>query len=592
MKSNTSNQKKRPKSSASTTTRSDEWQGETKSIIYARMLVDIYSTYPPSSEEEIMEYRKRKRSVMHEYLVVLKKVTAKIRSSYLKVDFPKAKSFRITGRGSTSKEKDYGTSWTLHTKENSKKLWLPTKIDCVVSDLNSSSTSSKAKAMLKSWFSVTACHPLNRNLPMTYSPSSLSLVPECTDLGNTKSKCKKTKVYFRGTFKQKMKQMIGTYRYFYNQGIVYLNSLERGYYIPTEEMQKKPDYIYYEGQYHKVETGGRYCYGVLPKFNADGLYLSQTNFQAIRNYLKERIPDWFVGMPVHLIDQASRECASNFSSIIQRRRCDRKKFSMRFKSKRNSTTETINMAVGMLTAKGTICPKIFKGYDSYIYCREPMNFKANKKEFQITYDRNTHEYYISLSVPKKYTKNNSLESSRWCSIDPGEKIFATVYNPFDREVLFVGNNERKNFNDTTIDKLQSSISRRKTNGKLKALQRARNRDRNRRTELHHKLANYLCSNFKHIVIPEYGVKGMKVHSTVNRSMRNLGFYQFLTFLKHKCSERNVKLYVVNESYTTRACSSCGCLNKPNDREYSCVSCKTEIHRDINGAVNIGLKHLR
>jgi len=77
--------------------------------------------------------------------------------------------------------------------------------------------------------------------------------------------------------------------------------------------------------------------------------------------------------------------------------------------------------------------------------------------------------------------------------------------------------------------------------------------------MHHKIANYLCSNFKHIIVPDYGIKNMRLNSTVNRSMRNLGFYQFLTFLKHKCVERNVKLYIVNECYTSKVCSNCGSL---------------------------------
>ena len=85
---------------------------------------------------------------------------------------------------------------------------------------------------------------------------------------------------------------------------------------------------------------------------------------------------------------------------------------------------------------------------------------------------------------------------------------------------------------------------------------------------------------------------MNLNSTVNRSMRNLGFYQFLTFLKHKCTERNVKLYIVNESYTSQACCNCGYLNKPNDRKYNCQQCNLDIHRDVNGAVNIALKHLQ
>ena len=384
--------------------------------------------------------------------------------------------------------------------------------------------------------------------------------------------------------------MIGAYRYFYNQGISYLNSLERGFFIPKKGSKKKPDYIKYENQYLKVETGGEYAFGVIPKYDNCEKQICQTGFQAIRNYLKNNIPDWFICLPVHLIDQAARECAFNFVSIINRRKNDNKKFSMKYKSKRNSVCETINMEKSSLNKDGRIYISKFKGIDTKVYTKEPIDIRNNKHEYKIIYDRNTYEYHIALLVKKKNYKNRN--NNKWCSIDPGEKIFSTVYNPFDKEVMFLGDGERESFNDSTIDKLQRSISIKKTKGKQRALQRARNKDKNRRLEMHHKIANYLCSNFKHIIVPDYGIKNMNLHSSVNRSMRNLGFYQFLTFLKHKCSERNVKLYIVDESYTTQACCNCGFLNKPNDREYACKECKIEIHRDINGSVNIALKHLK
>ena len=386
-----------------------------------------------------------------------------------------------------------------------------------------------------------------------------------------------------------MKQMIGSYRYFYNQGIAYLNSLERGFYKPRENSKKKATYIKYENQYLLVESDGEYCFGVIPKYDDNGKQIALTSFQSIRNYLKKNIPSWFDKLPIHLIDQASRECASNFVSIINKRKSDKKKFRMQFKSKKKSVTETVNMESSSLR-KGKIYSGVFKGYDSYVYCKEAVDFRNNKHEYKIIYDRNTHEYFLSLIIQKKFSFLQT--NNKWCSIDPGEKTFSTIYNPYDREVLFVGNNERHNFNDSTIDKLQSSISIKKTRSKIRALQKARNRNKNKQLEMHHKIANYLCSNFKHIIVPDYGIKSMKLNSTVNRSMRNLGFYQFLTFLKHKCSERNVKLYIVNESYTTQACCNCGCLNKPDDRSYVCNECKTEIHRDANGSVNIGLKHVQ
>ena len=386
--------------------------------------------------------------------------------------------------------------------------------------------------------------------------------------------------------------MIGSYRWFYNQGISYLGSLKRGFFIPKKGSNKKAEYILHEGEYFKVETGGEYASGIIPKYDSNGKQVDQTGFQTIRNYLKTIIPEWYTSLPIHLIDQAASECANNFKAIIEKRKNDKKKFSMKYKSKNNSVSETINMYQSSLNKQGKICVNLFKGLDTTVYTKEPLDFKNNNNEYKIIYDRNTYEYHIALLIKHEKYNSSKIDKDKWCSIDPGEKIFATVYNSYDRELLFLGHDERDSFNDSTISKLQRSISRKKNIGKKIALQKARNRDKNKRQEMHHKIANYLCSNFKHIIVPNYGIKSMKLQSGVNRSMRNLGFYQFLTFLKHKCVERNVKLYIVNESYTSQACCNCGCLNKPEDRDYTCRECKMEIHRDVNGAVNIALKHLQ
>ena len=57
-------------------------------------------------------------------------------------------------------------------------------------------------------------------------------------------------------------------------------------------------------------------------------------------------------------------------------------------------------------------------------------------------------------------------------------------------------------------------------------------------------------------------------------------------MKAKCEERGNKLIIGNECYSTKTCTNCGSLNRPNDRDYKCSNCKLEIHRDLNGARNI------
>ena len=592
MTQNLLNQKMPVKSWVSMLTQLGGWRKGMKLNILEQTLNDTYMMCPLISKEEMISLITKKQSVMRECQVKLKNRTSRIRLRYLNTNIPMPKSFLTTDQDSISRERVYNTSWMKQSKEKSKNLWLPTKTDFVVSDLISSSISLKNKAMLKSWFSVQIGSPQNLNYPKTSSLSSLSLVPESTVLENINLKSKKTKFYISSDFKPIMKQIIGAYRYFYNQGVSYLSSLERGFFIPDKNSKKKAEYIKYENDFLKVETGGVYAYGIIPKYDNKGTQISLTSFQTMRNYLKNKRPDWFDGkLPSHIIDQAAKECASNFKTIINFRKKDRKRFHMSYKSKRTSATETIDMEKSSLNKNGQIYKCKFSGYDTKVYTKEPINFKNNENEYKIVYNRNSFEYHIILL--NKVKKENLNNKNKWCSIDPGEKIFMTIYNPFDREVIFAGCDERDNFNNSTVDKLQKSISLKKNKNRIKALQRAREKDKNHRFELHQKMAHYLCSNFKHIIIPDYGVKNMKIKSSkVNRSMRNLGFNQFLNFLKYKCFEKNVKLYIVNESYTTKACCRCGHLNNPTDREYNCSNCKLHIHRDVNGSVNIGLKHLK
>jgi putative transposase len=78
-------------------------------------------------------------------------------------------------------------------------------------------------------------------------------------------------------------------------------------------------------------------------------------------------------------------------------------------------------------------------------------------------------------------------------------------------------------------------------------------------------------------------------------MNTFAFYKFHQKLKSLSALRNCKLYIVDESYTSKTCGVCGSIN--NDlggaKIYKCINneCKLKIDRDYNGARNILLKHL-
>ena len=64
-------------------------------------------------------------------------------------------------------------------------------------------------------------------------------------------------------------------------------------------------------------------------------------------------------------------------------------------------------------------------------------------------------------------------------------------------------------------------------------------------------------------------------------------------LKYKCEKNKKKLYVVDESYTSKTCTLCGKINDVKGAEvYKCKECGNEVDRDVNGSRNILIKNLR
>ena len=138
------------------------------------------------------------------------------------------KSFRILVQDSTGIERDFKEFWNESTKELSQKLWSPTKIACVDSDMNYSNGSVK-NTMLNSWFSIS--HQKRRtevkNYPKIYCQLSQSLsqkIMECAQpiIGKKETiylKTKKIKLLPNQKQTEKLNQWFGTYRYVYNQAL-------------------------------------------------------------------------------------------------------------------------------------------------------------------------------------------------------------------------------------------------------------------------------------------------------------------------------------------------------------------------------------
>jgi transposase len=71
------------------------------------------------------------------------------------------------------------------------------------------------------------------------------------------------------------------------------------------------------------------------------------------------------------------------------------------------------------------------------------------------------------------------------------------------------------------------------------------------------------------------------------------FYKFRERLEYKCSIYNKKLFLVDESYTSKTCGNCGILNEVGSNElFTCSTCNIGMDRDVNGSRNIFIKNVR
>ena len=129
--------------------------------------------------------------------------------------------------------------------------------------------------------------------------------------------------------------------------------------------------------------------------------------------------------------------------------------------------------------------------------------------------------------------------------------------------------------------------------------------------MHNQLSSFLTKRYDTILVPELPVKKLVkktetsseekasrevkrvINSRTSHLLVNLSFNKFLEKLKSLCSFRKVKLYIVDESYTSKTCGICGNIKTDlkGEKTYNCNKCNISINRDYNGARNILLKNL-
>ena len=241
-------------------------------------------------------------------------------------------------------------------------------------------------------------------------------------------------------------------------------------------------------------------------------------------------------------------------------------------------------------------------------------FKLNRIS-KLVFDRGKGAFYIHvvLEWQKKWGEdeddNQVNIEPRVIALDPGVRTFQTGHSPNGDVIEFapgdIGKLARLHH---WLDKLSSDISKCKNNKtKRRRLRlrrfKAQSRINNLVSEVHKQTASYLVKHFDVILLPEFGTQNMvrklqrggKKRLIGRRSVRKLlvrRHYQFKIWLLQKAAEYGKTVVIVDESYTSKTCSSCGWYdyNLRGKKVFNCSTCDLVLDRDVNAAKNIILKN--
>ena len=203
----------------------------------------------------------------------------------------------------------------------------------------------------------------------------------------------------------------------------------------------------------------------------------------------------------------------------------------------------------------------------------------------------------TILAKKSLKSENQAHKDRICGIDPGIRVFNTVYS--DNVIAEIGK-----FSQSKLEKqyiktkhLQEIYNRTKNNKLRYKLLCNQLKLKNQVKHLHYVTANWLVRNFDCIVLGKLGTSRIvqgKLHPRTKDKAHILSHYTFQQKIKNKAETEGKRLILLNEAYTSKTCTKCGNLNQTlgSKKTFSCNNCKLIIDRDINGARNILIKYLQ
>jgi len=206
-----------------------------------------------------------------------------------------------------------------------------------------------------------------------------------------------------------------------------------------------------------------------------------------------------------------------------------------------------------------------------------------------------------LVVPYIAKKKPRDSNGRIVAIDPGVRTFATFFS--EDSFGWWGMNDigriiRLCYHADDLYSRASQVKRPLRRKLRQAANRIKKKIRNLVTELHHKFAYFLVTNFDIILLPKFEVSNMvkkaarRINKKSVRSMLTMSHYKFKVFLKQKAKEHRKVVLDVCEAYTSKTISWNGEIDwKLGGKKVITDTSGNSMERDLNGARGIFVKNV-
>jgi putative transposase len=402
--------------------------------------------------------------------------------------------------------------------------------------------------------------------------------------------------------KETLKQWMGTYRYVYNQICNHIKSQSEPLKVVNNtkeltvrfinEFEPDSEMITCQG----IDDDGNPCKKThrasklgCPNHRPKDLPKNQLD-------VNPNIPTWTMETPKDIRKEAIFEIRTAYKSALSNLKSGNiDRFQIGFKTKKKNYPITIPKTAIRFNDKNNLVI-----YPSYKLDEIKISKRQKKKdltkidkECKIQYKDN--KWYIL--IPHEPEPKIVIPERTVCALDPGARCFQTLYSP-EGVIKFQHNRELLNRLHKRLDHLQSLRSKKwiRSNNYKRIRQKIYCRIGWIIDQIHYSTINEL-KHYNHILLPTFEsqelVSKNRLRSKTNRELMSLQHYTFKQRLKSSLYfQKDTKLYIVSETYTSKTCTRCGVLNDVGSNEiYHCKECGLVIDRDINGARNILLKNI-